>query len=186
VNDSSANRVQLAPIDLETDRDELITFITSNDFPFHAGPKATAQDVEQRIERGAYDDSDHAAYWIDLEHQQRRVGLVILEDLTDNAPMFDIRLANEWRGQGIGTAAVSVLTDLVFNRWPGVNRFEGQTRQDNIAMRKAFLRSGFIKEAHYREGWPVPGGMPVASVAYAILRSDWQSGTTTTFVWDDL
>lgn len=66
-----------------------------------------------------------------------------------------------------------------------MNRFEGQTREDNMAMRKTFLRAGFIKEAHYREGWPVPGGKPVASVACAILRHDWQSGTTKRFEWDD-
>jgi RimJ/RimL family protein N-acetyltransferase len=185
VNDSSTPGPRLRPIDLTAERGELVSFMTSNDFPFHAGANPTAQDIEQRIERGTYDDPDHATFWIDLE-RQRRVGLVILEELTDNAPMFDIRLGNDWRGQGIGTAAVIALTDLVFTRWPHVNRFEGQTREDNIAMRKALLRSGFIKEAHYREGWPVPGGMPVASVAYAILRSDWKSGTTTTFVWDDL
>ena len=53
-------------------------------------------------------------------------------------------------------------------------------------MRKTFLRSGFLKEAHYREGWPVTGGQPLASVAYAILRRDWETGQTTNFVWEDL
>ena len=57
---------------------------------------------------------------------------------------------------------------------------------DHLAMRRTFLRCGWLKEAHYREGWPVEGGTPVASVAYAILRRDWESGTTTPFVWEDL
>ena len=52
-------------------------------------------------------------------------------------------------------------------------------------MRRAFRRAGWVKEAHYREGWPVAGGQPLASVAYAILRSDVQSGTTTPVPWDD-
>ena len=77
-------------------------------------------------------------------------------------------------------------TDLVFGTMPDVHRFEGQTREDNVAMRRTFLRCGWLKEAHYREGWPVDGGEPLASVAYAILRRDWRSGTTTTFVWEDL
>jgi RimJ/RimL family protein N-acetyltransferase len=185
MSDSPETPVRLSPIELTTDRDELIAFMTANDFPFHAGPRAAAQDVELRIARGGFEDPDHATYWIELE-RHGRVGLVILEDLTDNAPMFDIRVAAERRGQGVGRAAVAALTDLVFTRWPEVNRLEGQTREDNIAMRKTFLRSGFVKEAHYREGWPVPGGQPMASVAYAILRRDWQSGTTTTFEWEDL
>ena len=49
-------------------------------------------------------------------------------------------------------------------------------------MRKTFLRSGFLKEARYREGWPVTGSPPLASVAYAILRRDWETGETTNFV----
>lgn len=68
---------------------------------------------------------------------------------------------------------------------PDVNRFEGQTREDNTAMRKTFLRCGWLKEAHYREGWPVDGGKPVASVAYSIIRHDWETGQTTTFMWED-
>lgn len=53
-------------------------------------------------------------------------------------------------------------------------------------MRKTFVRCGWLKEAHYRDGWTVEGGEPVVSVAYSILRRDWESGRTTTFVWDDL
>jgi hypothetical protein len=32
----------------------------------------------------------------------------------------------------------------------------------------------------------VDGGAPVASVAYSIIRRDWQTGQTTTFIWEDL
>ena len=30
------------------------------------------------------------------------------------------------------------------------------------------------------------GAHPLASVAYAILRRDWETGKTTNFVWEDL
>ena len=75
---------------------------------------------------------------------------------------------------------------MVARTMPAVNRFDGQTREDNVAMRRTFVRCGWVKEAHYREGWPVDGGTPLASVAYGILRRDWESGQTTTFDWDDL
>jgi RimJ/RimL family protein N-acetyltransferase len=68
---------------------------------------------------------------------------------------------------------------------PKVNRFEGQTREDNVAMRRIFLRCGWVKEAHYRESWPVDDGRAIASVAYAVLRRDWETGSTTTFDWED-
>lgn len=44
-------------------------------------------------------------------------------------------------------------------------------------MRKTFLRAGFLKEAHYRLGWPTKDGGHVASVAYSILRHDRETGT---------
>lgn len=114
----------------------------------------------------------------------------MLDDLGDieegGNPVFDLRLAEEFRGRGLGVPILRELTALVFSRFPMINRFEGQTREDNIAMRKVMLRAGFVKEAHYRDGWPVEDAAPKASVAYAILRRDWQNGTTTTFVWEDL
>jgi RimJ/RimL family protein N-acetyltransferase len=47
------------------------------------------------------------------------------------------------------------------------------------------VRAGFVKEAHYRDGWPVAGGEPRASVGYAVLRRDHETGTTTPVPVDD-
>ncbi|WP_188037664.1 GNAT family N-acetyltransferase [Actinotalea sp. JY-7885] len=167
------------------DRADLVEFMTRNVFPFHVRPRLTAEDVERAIADGAYRDEDHDSFW--LEHDVLgRIGFLRLEDLSDDAPLFDLRLDEPARGRGLGAEAVRAATDLVFGTMPDVHRFEGQTREDNVAMRRTFLRCGWLKEAHYREGWPVAGGQPVASVAYAILRRDWETGTTTPFVWEDL
>ena len=107
-------------------------------------------------------------------------------DLTDDTPMLDLRLVTSARGHGVGLAALRAATALAFRTVPHARRFEGQTREDNVAMRRTFVRAGFVKEAHYREGWPVEGGTPLASVAYAVLRSDWETGTTTSIVWEDV
>lgn len=174
---------RLDPVD--ADRAALVDFMTRNVFPFHVRTRLPKEDVEQAIDRGAYRDDDNDSYWI--EHVDLgRIGFLRLEDLTDRAPLFDLRLDEPVRGRGLGVEVLRGATDLVFGTMPDVNRLEGQTREDNIAMRKTFLRCGWLKEAHYREGWPVDGARPVASVAYSILRGDWQSGTTTTFVWEDL
>ncbi|WP_043599556.1 GNAT family N-acetyltransferase [Cellulomonas flavigena] len=168
-----------------TDRGALVEFMTRNVFPFHVRPRLTAADVEQAIDAGAYRDEEHDTFWV--EHTDHgRIGTLRLEDLSDDAPLFDLRLDGRFRGRGLGVDVLRAATDLVFSTLPAVRRFEGQTREDNVAMRRTFLRCGWVKEAHYREGWPVEGGDPVASVAYAILRRDWASGTTTTFVWEDL
>lgn len=115
-----------------------------------------------------------------------RVGVLRLDDISDNAPLFDLRLAEDARGRGVGRAAVRAATDLVFAEYPEVDRFEGQTREDNVVMRRLLEHNGWTKEAHYRRGWPVPGDGPVASVAYAILRSEWETGERVPLVWDDM
>ncbi len=89
------------------------------------------------------------------------------------------------RGKGLGVEALRAVTRHVFEHFGEVTRFEGQTREDNLAMRRTFVRCGWVKEAHYRESWPVEGGAPLASVAYATLRRDWESGTTTPVPWEE-
>lgn len=167
------------------DRGPLVDFMTGNTFPFHMVPRPTRAQVEEWIGEGAYRDEDNDSFWV--EHTDLgRIGFFRLEDLTDDAPVFDLRLGEDLRGRGLAAEVLRAATELVFTTMPQVNRFEGQTREDNLAMRRAFLRCGFLKEAHYREGWPVEGSDPVASVAYGILRRDWQTGTVTPFVWEDL
>lgn len=178
--------VSFTPIDVRgPDRDELVRFMTGSRFPFHIVAEPTAEQVSRAIDEGRYDGPEHAAYWV-VEADAGRIGLAVLDDLTDPTPMFDLRLAERYRGQQRGVGVLRGLTTLVFELAPHANRFEGHTREDNIAMRKTFLRAGFLKEAHYREGWPQPGGIPLASVAYAILRRDWSTGEVTAFDWDDL
>ncbi len=165
------------------DRAQLAEFLTVNEFPFHVTRRPPRTDVEGWIDDGRFGDADHASYWI---HAGRGcIGLVVLQDLTDNAPLFDLRLATEHRGKGYGAHVLKAVTTHVFTTLPAVNRFEGQTSEDDIAMRKTFVRAGFVKEAHYREAWPVESGPPVASVAYGILRRDWQTGRTTPVNWND-
>lgn len=187
--------VHLRPED-DDDAAALSDFLSAAHYPFHVNPRLSPDRVRAGIRDGQYGynsqhyctaaaaDTDHRGWWVWAG--QERVGVVVLEDLTDGAPLFDLRLADEHRGRGLGPAVLRGLTRLVFETYPEVDRFEGQTREDNIAMRKVFLKAGFIKEAHYRRGWPVEGGEPVASVAYGILRQDWVTGNTTTFEWEDL
>lgn len=167
------------------DREGLIRFMTGSRWPMHMRPQLAEADVEESIADGAYGDEDNQSFWIDsTEHG--RVGFVRLEDLADPTPLFDLRLAEEHRGKGLGLPILKALTDHVFETMPGVDRFEGQTRDDNVAMRRTFVKAGWVKEAHYRRGWPVDGDEPRASVAYAMLRQDWENGTTTPVPWDDL
>lgn len=178
--------VRLIPVeDRGRDREALADFLSTYEWPFHVTPRLSRADVDRRIEDGDYSDDNHAAYWVESA-RDGRIGIVVLADLTEDSPVFDMRLAAPYRGRGLGLRTLRALTSHVFATMPEVNRFEGQTREDNIPMRRTFLRAGFVKEAHYREAWPVQKGRPMASVAYAILRHDWQTGTTTPLLWEDM
>lgn len=107
-----------------------------------------------------------------------RVGLGILQDLEDDTPLVDLRLAEACRGSGLGVPALRALTDELFTMLPEVRRFEGTTRIDNLAMRRTFDRAGWTQEAHYREAWPIEEGEPMDAVGYAILRREWEAQRT--------
>ena len=176
--------LDLVPADVRgADRDALIAFLTTHEWPFHVRRRQTVETVTAALVDGAFDDEDHAAFWI--VEDGARIGLAVLQDLTDDTPLFDLRLATDARGHGRGLAALQALTAHVFNTRPQTDRIEGQTRADNVAMRRVFVRAGYVKEAHYREAWPADDGPSLASIGYGILRRDWMSGGTTPLTWDD-
>ena len=162
----------------------LVQFLTSNRFPFHVKAEHSQESARSLVEGGRFWSEESIGFWV--EDGPERIGLVVLDDLEEDTPMFDLRLAQEYRGRGLGVQVLKALCALVFDRFPETVRFEGQTREDNIAMRKTFLRAGFLKEAHYRLGWPTADGTRVASVAYAILRQDWVNQEITPFEWEDV
>lgn len=176
--------VSLLRINPEEEREALVEFMTSNTFPFHGVASPTRQDVTQAIDDGRYRSEENDSYWL-LNDRGRRVGLLRFQDLGDHTPLFDLRLADDQRGRGLGRAALRAAANWVFATRPGTQRFEGNTRADNWPMRKAFLACGWAKEAHYRSSWPAPDGTFVDGVAYAILRHDWETGETTPVLWHD-
>ncbi|NUP82460.1 MAG: GNAT family N-acetyltransferase [Nonomuraea sp.] len=170
--------VRFAPGDVAA----LAGFLTGEEWPFHAGTQ-DRDVIERRAAEGAYDNDESRTFWVMADGE--RAGLVRLQDLGDDTPMFDLRVGKAWRGRGIGTRAVAWLTGHLFTELPGITRIEGTTRQDNHAMRAAFRKNGYAKEAHYRESWPTPDGTLRDAVGYAILRRDWLAGTVTLPDWHD-
>lgn len=158
------------------DVEPLVDFLTEEEWPYHVGTQ-DRETVRRRAVEGLYDNEETRTFWVlvDGEH----AGLVKLQDLNDDTPLFDLRIRQAWRERGIGTKAVAWLTGYLFTELPGISRIEGTTRQDNHAMRAIFRKSGYAKESHYREAWPAPDGTRYDSIGYAILRRDWLSGTVT-------
>lgn len=154
--------------------DALADFLTSQEWPFHAGGTPTREDVLARISSGAYDGPEVRTFWI--VEDGSRVGVIRLYDLADENVEFDIRLAVSARGRGLGTAAVRELTGWVFASLPHVVRVEATTRADNLAMRRVLSSCGYAQEALHRAAWPTADGRRLDSAGYAILRPGLSSG----------
>jgi RimJ/RimL family protein N-acetyltransferase len=183
-----APMIMFTALDPAQDAEPLVAFLTANTFPFHGRPRLTEAEAREAVARGRFWSDASAGFWIDADGE--RIGIATLDDLEELAgggnPVFDLRLAEPHRGRGLGAPVLRELTALAFGRFPRIGRFEGHTREDNVPMRRTLLRAGFVKEAHYRDAWPVDGEPPKACVVYAILRRDWETGITTLVLWDDL
>ncbi|WP_227492738.1 GNAT family N-acetyltransferase [Brevibacterium sp. CFH 10365] len=153
--------MKLTRVDPEgLDIDELIEFYPTEEFPFHAATSGWSEEsVRERIATGYFLDETNETFWLD-HGEHGRIGIVRLEDLRDETPMFDLRLAARFRGLGLGAVALNAISDHIFSNTRAI-RVEGQTRADNYAMRSVFERAGWTKEAHYRRAWPVAGGDPL-------------------------
>jgi RimJ/RimL family protein N-acetyltransferase len=129
--------------------DLLADFLASEPWPFHSG-QLDRDEVRRAVADGYYDGDSARTYWINA--QDDHVGLIRLFDLGDSTPMFDLRIRAADRGRGIGGQALAWIAGHVFGTLPGASRIEGTTRQDDIAMRRAFRRAGWVQEAHYWSG----------------------------------
>ncbi|MFJ8160262.1 GNAT family N-acetyltransferase [Streptomyces sp. NPDC096136] len=161
-----------------THAQHLVDFLSGDTWPFHVADVVCRAQARQWVEDGRYGGPDNRAFWITRAGE--RAGLVRLTDLRDDTPLFDLRIRSQHRGRGLGGQALAWLTRNVFTEFPGVRRIEG-----NTAMRRALRRSGYVKEAHYRDAWPAADGRARDAVGYAVLRRHWLSGTTTVPDWDD-
>lgn len=174
--------IEVTPFVPDREVDLLVDFLTGDEWPYHAGVQEPDA-IRRNAADGRYDDEENRTFWILADGE--RAGLIRLQDLADDTPMFDLRIRGAARGKGLGTAALTWLTDHLFTAFKEVQRIEGTTRQDNRGMRAVFRKAGYVKEAHYRESWPDRDGVLHDTVGYAVLRRDWETGTVTLPDWDD-
>ncbi|HET9770895.1 MAG TPA: GNAT family protein [Acidimicrobiia bacterium] len=167
--------------DRETDFPALVELLTTEAWTYRVKVHLTEADVvEARDDYGGDGDITEL-----IAVGDELAGFVRAFELGDQKadPQLDFRLRERFRGRGLGTAALHHITALVFEAYPETIRIEGQTRQDNVAMRRAFVRGGYVKEAVYRRAWPDGNGNYFDGIGYAVLRSDWESGTVTPVDW---
>lgn len=167
------------------EQEQLIHFMTTNTWPYDGDSHPGRSIVEKAIEEGGYESDEVKTFWVENEDQEK-VGIVKIYDLQEEKPLFDLRIADQWRGHGYGSKALRLVAKYIFDLEEYKIRLEGHTRQDNLAMRKTFERAGFVKEAHMRNAWFSPKeNSYYDAVTYGITREDYKKGTTTPVIWED-
>lgn len=153
------------------DAGTLAAWLTSERWPMHGLAEWTEAEVLDAVATGAFTDVN-ASFWV--REGGERVGLLQFRWLDEPSPDVGLRVLERYRGRGIGTAMLVWAAAHVFNETPR-HRLCGETRIDNVAMRRAFDRCGWSQEAHYRASWPDGEGGWVDTIGYAILRDEWEA-----------
>lgn len=154
------------------DAEAAIDFLTSNEWPFHGSPCLT-YDQAARVSLAG---DDIASFWMRADAEA--IGLIRafdLDDLDAGSPLFDLRIAEGHRGRGVGRAAVTWLTDHLFNTYLELNRIEATTRHDNLAMQRLFEWCRYRPEGRMLEAWMNDDGTRSDTLTYAILRREWET-----------
>ena len=167
---SSSSPLQFAEIDPASDADAAADFLSKNAWPFHGCSSLTDEQARQ-IKLGPSDQV--RALWI-TEHGSA-VGIVRVFDLEDcdhGSVLFDLRIASEHRGRGIGRKTVAWLVDWLFAEYPLLFRIEATTRIDNHAMRRVLELNKFVLEGQLRQTWRSENGTRHDTALYGRLRHD--------------
>lgn len=145
-------------------------FLSRNTWPFHARTTLTL-DEARKVRLGP--PSEVRTFWI--HENDSPVGIVRAFDLEDadiGSVAFDLRIADAYRGRGIGRAAIGWLVEKLFADYPLLHRIEASTRVDNHAMRRALEFNGFVLEGQLRQTWRSEDGTRYDAALYGSLRSD--------------
>ncbi|MFZ5952851.1 MAG: GNAT family N-acetyltransferase [Candidatus Rifleibacteriota bacterium] len=169
---------------VSSDAERLINLISSEEWPFHGSGRPDPEKVRKWVADGDFEGEDNKTFWICLHGQDKPVGLIAIHELTDDTPIFDLRLRSCQRNKKLGPQILKWLAGYIFTQTDKL-RVEGHTRADNLPMRKVFRACGWVKEAHHRKCWPDSNGQRFDAITYAVLKEDWQSGTTTPVNWHD-
>jgi RimJ/RimL family protein N-acetyltransferase len=164
--------------------DTLVELLTSETWEFHGTPNPKPERIRASYENQYYTSDDCKTFWV-ITDGGAKAGMIRIYDLQDGDPLFDIRILSKYKGMGIGTSTVKWIVDYIFNNYSDKERIEGNTRQDNYAMRSVFHKCGFVKEAHHRKAWPTNDGRIYDAIGYGITKEDWQNKQTTPVDWND-
>lgn len=104
----------------------------------------------------------------------RLLGIMEVMDCNQKVNMLTVGyfLAEEYWGQGIAAAALSLLLDYLFTEVQ-VNRIQAEVMLPNEASKRVLLKNGFLKEGELRQAALWTGQGIVDLELYSILKEDY-------------
>jgi RimJ/RimL family protein N-acetyltransferase len=166
---SGSPQLVFVEIDYVREAEAVAAFLSRHAWPFHARSTLTMEEA-RLVKLGP--SGQVRSFWI--TENQSPVGVVRVLDLEDaeiGSVLFDLRIADECRGRGIGRAAVAWVVDMLFAEYPSLHRIEATTRVDNHAMRRVLEANKFVLEGRLRETWRSEDGSRHDTAIYGRLRS---------------
>ena len=157
----------------EQDSKDMISFLVSQNWPYHSNKKETEETVEEKVNLNHFNSKEIQTFWILSEH--KKIGFVRIFDIEnddESSPLFDIRIKEEFQGKGYGTKSVFWTVNHVFSTYEQIKRIEATTREDNISMQKVLEKVGFKQEARYRKAWKIEENNYVDSLGFALLKEE--------------
>lgn len=155
--------------------EDLVALFSNNEWHYHSSRFYREDEVRNAIEAGYYSDG-RETFWVIDNHT--KIGVIIIDDIDDTIPVFDIRLDSSHQGKGYGVKSLKWLQDYLFGK-RGKIRVEGYTRADNLPMRKCFTKAGFVKEGYLRNSWENEDGTVSDTVLYGAICDDWKANKIT-------
>lgn len=155
----------------QADLEALVAWLPRHVWPFHARQRVDETWIRERAETGYFWGPETRSFWA-LDPARAPLALLRVFEFNDITPLVDLRVADEARGQGVGSATLAWVTTHLFESEPALVRLGGYTRHDNLAMRRIFDKCGYAQEAYHRRAWRVEGGALADSVGYAALRAE--------------
>lgn len=160
---------------LNNEVDDLVSLMTNNQWVYHRDEIVKEESVRKAFKDGYYQNNRETFWIID---NGVKVGILIINDMDDTIPLFDVRLDHHYRGRGYGVRSLLWLQHYLFEEKNKI-RIEGYTREDNHAMRKCFTNAGFVKEGYLRGSWENADGSISDSIVYGAIQSDWKNNKVT-------
>jgi RimJ/RimL family protein N-acetyltransferase len=164
------NDLHFPEIDETTESADVADFLVAHVWPYHSQTRLSLA-AASTVALGPVDQV--RAFWI--TENGNIIGLIRLldlDDVEDGSAQFDLRIAEQSRGRGVGKLAVYWLTHKLFGDYPLLHRIEATTRFDNLAMRQTLEGNKYQLEGRLRETWPSDDGTRYDTALYGRLRSD--------------